>query len=106
MARRDRAETGGAERRMECLGDGAGQGAVGRPVYGVFEEGTKPPISVDRGQPGHVSAPDASPVVQEGKSMSPIMVQKKRPALTKNPNRVGRPALSVMEEPMYWFRMR
>jgi len=106
VARRDRAETGGTERRMECLGDGAGQGAVGRPVYVVFEDGTKPPISVHRGQQGDVSTPDASLGVQEGKSMSPIIVQKKRPALTKNPKRVGRPVLSAIEDPTYWFRMR
>lgn len=46
VARRDGAETGGTERRMECLGDGAGQGAVGRPLYGIFEEGAQAPISV------------------------------------------------------------
>ena len=48
---------------MECLGDGAGQGAVGRPLYVACEEGPQAPISVYRGQQGHVSAPDASPVV-------------------------------------------
>ena len=91
---------------MECLGDSAGQGAVGHPLYVVFEDGAKPLISVYRGQQGYVSASDASPTVQEGKSMSPIMVQKKRPALTKKPKRVGRPVLSAIEEPTYWFKMR
>ena len=94
MARRDGAETSGTERRMECLGNGAGQGAVGRPLYVAFEEGTKPLISVYRGQQGHVSAPDASHTIPlRGQEHEPHHGTKKEAGAHEKPKEGGEAGL-------------
>ena len=75
---------------MECLGDGAGQGAVGRPVYVVCEEGAKPPISVHRGQQGDVSAPDATYAVPlRGQQHEPHHSTKKEAGAHEKPKEGG-----------------